>query len=42
METAFDRLRRYYRGHNVLLGEVARRVIADRDFARQVLALPVR
>ena len=42
METAFDRLRRYSRGHNLLLGEVARRVIADRDFARQVLALPVR
>ena len=42
MATAFDRLRRYSRGHNLLLGEVARRVIAERDFARQVLARPVR
>jgi GAF domain-containing protein len=42
MATAFDRLRRYSRGHNLLLGEVARRVIAERDFAREVLALPVR
>jgi GAF domain-containing protein len=42
MDTAFDRMRRYSRGHNLLLGEVARRVIADRDFARQVIAVPVR
>jgi GAF domain-containing protein len=42
METAFDRLRRYSRGHNLLLGEVARRVVVDPGFARQVLALPVR
>jgi GAF domain-containing protein len=42
MATAFDRLRRYSRGHNLLLGEVARRVVADRGFAGQVLALPVR
>ena len=38
MATAFERLRRYSRGHHLLLGEVARRVIAERDFARQVLA----
>jgi GAF domain-containing protein len=42
MDTAFDRLRRYARGHNLLLGEVARRVITDRAFARHVLAVPVR
>jgi GAF domain-containing protein len=42
METAFDRLRRYSRGHNLLLGDVARRVVTDRDFGRQVLAIPVR
>jgi AmiR/NasT family two-component response regulator len=42
MATAFDRLRRYSRGHNLLLGEVARRVVSERDFARQVLAVPVR
>jgi len=42
METAFDRLRRYSRGHNLLLGEVAHRVVAERDFARQVLAVAVR
>jgi hypothetical protein len=39
---AFDRLRRYSRGHDLLLGEVARRVITERGFARPVLALPVR
>ena len=42
MDTAFDRMRRYSRGHDLLLGEVARRVITERGFARQVLALPVR
>jgi AmiR/NasT family two-component response regulator len=41
-ETAFDRLRRYSRGHDLLLGEVARRVVTEPGFARQVLALPVR
>ena len=41
METAFDRLRRYSRGHNLLLAGVARRVVAEHDFARQVLAVPV-
>jgi GAF domain-containing protein len=42
MDTAFDRMRRYARGHNLLLGEVARHVVTDRRFARQVLAVPVR
>ncbi|MDT0351633.1 GAF and ANTAR domain-containing protein [Pseudonocardia charpentierae] len=42
VDTAFDRLRRYARGHNLLLGEVARRVVTDRAFARHVLAVPVR
>jgi GAF domain-containing protein len=42
MDTAFDRLRRYARGHNLLLGDVARRVITDRAFARHVLAVAVR
>ena len=42
MDTAFDRMRRYSRGHDLLLGEVARRVITERGFARQVLALPMR
>ena len=41
MEAAFDRLRRHARGHNQLLGDVARRVVNDRDFARQLLGLPV-
>ena len=41
-ETAFERLRRYSRGHDLLLGEVARRVVTERGFARQVLALPMR
>jgi GAF domain-containing protein len=42
MEVAFDRLRRHARSNNLLLGDVARRVVADRDFARQVLAVRVR
>ena len=42
MEVAFDRLRRYSRGHNLLLGDVARRVVLEHDFARQVLGLRVR
>jgi AmiR/NasT family two-component response regulator len=41
MDTAFDRLRRHTRGHNLLLGDVARRVVTDRSFARQILGLPV-
>jgi GAF domain-containing protein len=39
--TAFDRLRRYSRGHNLLLAGVARRVVTEQHFARQVLATPV-
>jgi transcriptional regulator with GAF, ATPase, and Fis domain len=42
METAFDRLRRHARGNNQLLGDVARRVVNDREFARELLGLPVR
>jgi GAF domain-containing protein len=42
MEVAFDRLRRYARGHNLLLADVARRVVIERGFARQVLAVQVR
>ena len=38
METAFDRLRRHARGHHLLRGDVARRVVADRGFADQILA----
>ncbi len=38
MDTAFDRLRRHARGHNLLLGDVARRVVTDRGFADQILA----
>ena len=42
MDTAFERLRRHARNHRVLLGDVARRVVADRNFARQILAVQVR
>jgi hypothetical protein len=42
MDTSFDGLRRYARGHDLLLSEVARRVVADHGFAQDVLALPVR
>jgi GAF domain-containing protein len=42
MDIAFDRLRRYARSHNVLLGDVARRVVLDRGFARELLAVKVR
>ena len=38
MDTAFNRLRRHARGHNLLLGDVARRVVTDRRFAGQILA----
>jgi hypothetical protein len=37
VEAAFARLRRYARSHNTLLGDVARHVVADHTFARQVL-----
>jgi GAF domain-containing protein len=42
MEVAFERLRRHARSHNLLLGDVARRVVTDRAFPRQVLGTPVR
>ena len=42
METAFDRLRRFARGHNLHLSVAARRVVTDPDFAHQVLAIAVR
>jgi GAF domain-containing protein len=41
MEAAFDRLRRHARGHNLLLGEVARRVVAERGFAHEVLSIKI-
>jgi GAF domain-containing protein len=41
MATAFDRLRRYSRGHNLRLNQVASRVIADHSFAREVLSIAV-
>jgi AmiR/NasT family two-component response regulator len=41
MHVAFDHLRRYARSHNVLLGEAARRVVADRGFAREVFGARV-
>ena len=37
METAFDRLRHHARSHNLLLVDVARRVVTERGFARQIL-----
>ena len=42
MDVAFEHLRHHARGHNNLLGDVARRVVADRMFARQVLGAGVR
>jgi GAF domain-containing protein len=42
MDLAFDRLRRYARSNNLLLGDVARQVVADRGHARQILAVSVR
>jgi GAF domain-containing protein len=42
METAFEHLRHYARNRNTLLGNVARRIVADRAFARQVLSVRVR
>jgi GAF domain-containing protein len=37
METAFGRLRHHARSHNLLLVDVARRVVTERGFARQIL-----
>ena len=37
MDVAFEHLRRYARGHRLLLGDVARRVVVDRGFARSLL-----
>jgi len=42
MEVAFEHLRHHARRHNSLLGDVARRVVADRMFARHVLGAGVR
>ena len=42
MEAAFDRLRRHARSNNLRLGDVARRIVADHDFVRRVLAVAVR
>ena len=42
MDVAFEHLRRYARSHRTLLTDVARRVVVDRDFARQILAVKVR
>lgn len=41
MDVAFERMRRYARSHNTLLGDIARRVVADRDFAVLILAVRV-
>ncbi len=42
MDVAFERMRRYARSHNTRLGDIARRVVADRDFAVLILAVRVR
>ena len=42
MDVAFERLRRHARRHNTLLGDVARRAVTDRGFARQLLGVGVR
>jgi GAF domain-containing protein len=41
MNVAFERLRRYSRSNNTLLGDVARQVVANRGFARQITAATV-
>lgn len=42
MDVAFEHLRRYSRSHNTMLGEVARRVVGDRSFARNLLSVRMR
>jgi len=42
MEVAFDHLRRHARRNRSLLGDVARRVVTDREFARHLLSTPAR
>ena len=42
MDVAFDRLRRYGRSHNLLLVEVARRIVTEPTFALQVLSTRTR
>ena len=37
VEEAFDRLRRYARAHNMLLGSLARSVVADEEQAKRVV-----
>jgi GAF domain-containing protein len=41
MDVAFEHLRRYARRNNTLLGDVARRVVTDRAFARHILSVRV-
>jgi hypothetical protein len=42
MNVAFERLRRYARSHNTLLGDTARQVVADRTFAHRISAAGAR
>ena len=41
MDIAFEHLRRFSRRNNMLLGEVARHVVTERGFARQILSISV-
>jgi AmiR/NasT family two-component response regulator len=42
MDIAFDRLRRHACSHNLLLVEVARRIVTERGFAPRVLSIRTR
>lgn len=42
MDVAFERLRRYARSHNILLGDTARHIVADRAFAHRIAAATAR
>ena len=42
MDVAFERLRRYARSHNTLLGATARQVVGDRAFAHRISATGAR